>query len=278
MKSVLFGPRGARVLQEKVSIVVPAFNESTDIAQNLRAIVETFLRFAPDFEVILVDDGSNDETWRHAAESVCPSPEKIRILRYDKNQGKGFALACGTRYATGKYVVFLDADLDLHPDQVPHLYDVMVAEDADAVIGSKWHPRSKVDYPAWRSFLSRGYYLMVRVLFGLPLRDTQTGLKLFRADPLKHVTARLLSKRFAFDIELLAVMHRFGYKIVEAPVELRSKRSLPRLRMADVWSVLNDTMAIFYRIYLRRYYDRDVSAAQTAHDVREFTAGLTPDH
>jgi glycosyltransferase involved in cell wall biosynthesis len=265
------------LLHEKVSVVVPAFNESADIARNLRAIFATFSSFAPDFEVILVDDGSKDETWRHAAESAFPTPGKVRILRYDRNRGKGYALACGTRHASGRYVVFLDADLDLHPDQVPHLYDVMVAEDADAVIGSKWHPQSAVDYPLWRRLLSRGYYMMVRVLFGLPLRDTQTGLKLFRAEPLKRVTARLLSKRFAFDVELLAVMHRFGYKIVEAPVELRSKRPLARMRPSDVWYVLVDTMAIFYRIYLRKHYDRDVTAEAPAPDVREFAAGLTAD-
>lgn len=266
------------MLRDKLSVIVPAFNESAHITRNLASIVETIARFAPNFEVILVDDGSHDETWLRAVDAARLSPGNIRILGYDANRGKGYALTCGTRHATGRFVAFLDADLDLHPDQIPRLYDAMMADHADAVIGSKWHPRSVVEYPAWRRFLSRGYYAIVRLLFGLPLRDTQTGLKLFRAEPLQLVTARLLSKRFAFDIELLAVMHRFGYRIVEAPVELRSKRALARLNLSDAWYVLLDTMAIFYRMYLRRYYDRQVNDHQSSSDVREFVSGLTADH
>lgn len=274
------GPAGSdarHVVRDKVSVVVPAFNESMDIAANLRAIVNTFSTFAPDFEVILVDDGSGDDTAQRATLAADLAPGKIRVLRYDENRGKGYALACGTRRATGALVAFLDADLDLHPDQIPSLYAVMLASGADAVIGSKWHPESKVEYPFWRRVLSGGYYRLVRMLFGLPLRDTQTGLKLFRAEPLKRVVERLLSKRFAFDIELLAVMHRMGYRIAEAPVDLQTKRTLPRLRAADVWYVLVDTLAIFYRLYLRRYYDLAPARSAALPDVRELAGGLAAD-
>lgn len=260
------------MLREKISVIVPAFDESAHIERNLDAIVDAFSRFAPDFEAILVDDGSRDETWLRATQAARRAPGKIRILRYDVNRGKGYALAVGTRHASGTYIAFLDADLDLHPDQIASLYEVMRATGADAVVGSKWHPRSHVIYPGWRRLLSRGYYLIVRALFGLPLRDTQTGLKLFRAEPLKRVTDRLLSKRFAFDVELLAVTHRFGYRIVEAPVDLRQQRELPRMRLRDAWYVLVDTLAIFYRIYLRRYYDAAQPIEDPAPRVREVVA------
>ena len=249
------------VLREKISVIVPAYNESVHIARNIRAIQDAFSTFAPDCEIIIIDDGSIDETWRRAAEADRTGGKSIRILRYERNMGKGYALACGTRHASGQYIVFLDADLDLHPDQVPGFFDLMLRNDADAVIGSKWHPQSRVDYPGWRRLLSRGYYTLTRLLFGLPLRDTQTGLKLFRAAPLKAVVPRLLAKRFAFDIELLTVMHRSGYRIVEAPVDVKFRRSLPRLNLSDAWYVLVDTMAIFYRVYLRRYYDRNAPAS-----------------
>jgi glycosyltransferase involved in cell wall biosynthesis len=251
------------LLEHTVSVIVPAYNESKDIAANLRAIVDALRGHATKLEIILVDDGSRDQTWRHAAQTM-RDDVVVRVLRYERNQGKGYALACGARHATGEFVVFLDADLDLHPDQVPGFFDVLFATNADAVIGSKWHPQSRVEYPRWRRVLSHGYYAMVMLLFGLPLRDTQTGLKLFRARLLEAVVPRLLTKRFAFDVELLAVAHRMGFKIVEAPVRLQFRRDVPRLRWSDSWHVLVDTLAIYYRMYLRRYYDASPAAARTA--------------
>jgi dolichol-phosphate mannosyltransferase len=261
-------------MSEKISVVIPAYNESTHIAENLRTIAASVASFAEDFELLVIDDGSIDETWRRAAESDNSGRGTIRILRYANNMGKGYALALGARHATGQYTVFLDADLDLHPHQLPRFFDVMRRSDADAVIGSKWHPSSKVSYPWWRRLLSRGYYGFVYLLFGLPVRDTQTGIKLFRSAALARVVPRLLAKRFAFDVELLAVMHRMGYLIAEAPVELQFQRALPRLRLMDVWYVFVDTLAIFYRLHLRRYYDREPAAEnEQSSDVLETRAG-----
>ncbi|HKW44507.1 MAG TPA: glycosyltransferase [Candidatus Eremiobacteraceae bacterium] len=261
------------MLEQKVSVIVPAYNESLAIAANLGAIVDALSPHAPHLEIIVVDDGSRDQTWRFAADTIVRSAAAVRILRYERNEGKGFALACGARHATGEFVVFLDADLDLHPDQVPRFFDILFATGADAVIGSKWHPQSRVEYPAWRRILSHGYYTIVRLLFGLPLRDTQTGLKMFRARLLKRVVPRLLTKRFAFDVELLAVAHRMGFKIVEAPVRLQFRRDVPRLRWHDSWHALVDTLAVFYRIHLRRYYDREpVSAPSSLVNVLEVAA------
>jgi glycosyltransferase involved in cell wall biosynthesis len=250
------------VLRGKVSVIVPAFNESSHIDRSLGIILRSIAKFAPNNEVIVVDDGSHDDTWRKAAAEVqrCGSAN-VRILRYERNLGKGHALACGTRNATGEFIVFIDADLDLHPDQIPRFFERMFSSHADAVIGSKWHPLSDVDYPRWRRLLSLSYYGLVRSLFDLPVRDTQTGLKLFRAAPLKFAVECLLVKKFAFDIELLAVMHRFGNRIVEAPVRLQFARDVPRLNWADGWYAFVDTMAIFYRMYVLRYYDRERRAA-----------------
>jgi glycosyltransferase involved in cell wall biosynthesis len=244
------------LIEQKISVIIPAYNESKDIAANLRAVVAALSPFAPHLELVVVDDGSVDQTWQQAVSACDVQNAEVRVLRYERNQGKGYALACGALRATGDFVVFLDADLDLHPEQVAGFFDVMFRRSADAVIGSKWHPQSVVEYPPWRKILSRGYYGVVQMLFGLPVRDTQTGLKIFRATLLQAVVPRLLAKRFAFDVELLAVAHRMGFRIAEAPVLLRPQRDMPRLRLHDVWFVLVDTLAIFYRIYLRRYYDR----------------------
>jgi hypothetical protein len=146
--------------------------------------------------------------------------------------------------------------MDLHPEQLADFFDIMENRNADAVIGSKFHPESQVDYPPTRRLYSFFYYLLVRSLFGLPVRDTQTGIKLFKRAVLDRVLPRVLVKRFAFDLELLANVHHFGYRIAEAPVTLNFQRICSRLRLPAVWNVFVDTLAIFYRMRILRYYDR----------------------
>ncbi len=243
-------------LDGMVSVIMPAFNESAHILGNLKEVVATLGTFGCDYEVILVDDGSSDNTYLQAAKILVDHPEFVRIVRYDVNQGKGNALMAGCSHAKGDYLVFLDADMDLHPSQLPRFFHIMRSSGAHAVIGSKRHPESNVNYPWHRQIYSVGYYALVRLLFGLPLRDTQTGLKLFRRELLDDVFPRVLAKRFAFDIELLSIAHSLGYRIVDAPVRLEFQRPMGRITMRQVWVLALDTLAIFYRLRLRRYYDR----------------------
>jgi glycosyltransferase involved in cell wall biosynthesis len=239
-----------------LSVIVPAYNESAAIFHNLSEVIETLQRLGFDFEVILVDDGSVDQTFLHAAQLLGTyEGGKVRVVRYDVNQGKGNALMCGAGYANGDYIVFLDADMDLHPKQLPRFFEIMEATGADVVIGSKRHPESNVNYPAIRRLYSVVYYLMIRVLFGLPVRDTQTGLKVFKTNVLRDVFPRILVKRFAFDIEVLTNAHRLGYRIVDAPVTLEFRRGTGRVKLSDAKLIFLDTLGIFYRMHIRRYYD-----------------------
>ncbi|MBV8172902.1 MAG: glycosyltransferase [Candidatus Eremiobacteraeota bacterium] len=243
------------MLGGKISVVMPAFNEAENIVKNLRETVDTLTQLGYDFEVIVVDDGSGDDTWMAATGSLLDHHSNVRVLRYDQNEGKGNAVMRGTAVATGDYIVFLDADMDLHPAQLPVLFDIMLNEDADIVIGSKLHPGSRVNYPRSRRIATTAYYGLVRRLFGLPLRDTQTGLKLFKAQVLRRVFPKVLVKRFAADIEVLVVAHSLGYKICEAPVTLVFQRRFGRIKPSDVFMIFKDTLAIFYRLKILRYYD-----------------------
>lgn len=244
------------MLKGKLSVVMPAYNEAAFIESNVAETVQTLVDLGYDFEIIVVDDGSADDTHLSAVRVRGEYPRRVRVVRYERNQGKGNALTCGARYASGDYVAFLDADMDLHPRQLSALFDVLEREQVDAVIGSKRHPLSDVNYPAKRRIYSNAYYLLVKTLFGLPVRDTQTGIKLFKADLLHNILPRLVVKRFAFDIELLANAHRRGYKICEAPVKLEFQRIFDRIRIPDVWKILVDTAAIAYRMHILRYYDK----------------------
>jgi hypothetical protein len=132
--------------------------------------------------------------------------------------------------------------------------------DCDAVIGSKRHPMSNVHYPFFRRFQSSIYQLLIRVLFHLKLRDTQTGLKLFKRKVLEDVVPLLAIKRFAFDLELLVVARSLGYrKVMEAPVDLDYQFE-STVNPQAVFNVLWDTAAIFYRLRILRYYARQLAA------------------
>lgn len=243
------------MLSGKISVIMPAFNEAVHIQKNLRETVDTLAGLGYDFEVIVVDDGSADDTSRAAGDSLVEHYSNVRLLRYDRNEGKGNAVMRGTAIATGDYIVFLDADMDLHPEQLPAFFDIMARDSADVVIGSKLHPGSNVNYPLSRRIATMGYYTIVRLLFGLPVRDTQTGLKLFKAEVLRRVFPKVLVKRFAADIEMLVVAHALGYRVCEAPVTLRFQRRFGRIRLRDIKDILQDTLAIYYRLNILRYYD-----------------------
>jgi glycosyltransferase involved in cell wall biosynthesis len=252
-----------------LSILMPAYNEATSIAENVCETVETMHELGIDFEIVVIDDGSMDGTHAAASNALRAWPDHVRVVRCNRNEGKGNARICGALYSRGEYVAFLDADMDLHPEQLASFFAIMKSSDADAVIGSKFHPDSQVDYPLLRRIYSFFYYVLVRTLFGLPVRDTQTGIKLFKRSVLEHVLPRILVKRFAFDLELLANIHHFGYRIVEAPVCVNFQRVCSRLRLPAVWNVFVDTLAIFYRMRILRYYDRTERVVQT----RERVAG-----
>lgn len=246
-----------------LSAVVPSFNEAVGIRRCLEETVEALEALGFSYEVILVDDGSQDDTSARARETARNLPH-VRLIETGTNLGKGAALVRGTEAARGELVLFMDADLEVHPRQVALLHKTLVDESADAVIGSKLHPDSRIDYPRGRRVLSLGYYLLVRVLFGLPVRDTQTGLKLFRAEALREVVPRLLVKRFAHDLEALVALHRVGYRIVEAPVIVTRERAYPRIGRSDVRRIAQDTAAIWYRTYIRHWYDRPPGKIEAA--------------
>ena len=124
------------------------------------------------------------------------------MLQYEDRRGKGYALRHGLAQTTGDIVAFIDSDMELHPDGIGPLVELVEAG-ADVAIGSKRHPDSKVHYPLFRRFQSAVFQQLVRVLFNLNLTDTQTGLKVFRGDLVRPLAAAIKTDGFAFDLELL---------------------------------------------------------------------------
>lgn len=240
----------------RISVIMPAYNESPHIYKNIIETSSVFEKTKRDFEIIVVDDGSTDSTYDEAKRAA-GELKNVKVVHYADNNGKGNALKEGFKSATGDYVVFLDSDLDLHPMQLHRLFRIMRNRRADVVIGSKHHPKSQLDYPAGRKVISRVYALILKALFGLPLRDTQTGLKVFHYEVLKRVFPKVLSKRFAYDLEILVNAKRLGYRVTESPVVLNFKRPKKwgRIGLRDMYRTGMDTLAIFYRLRLLKYYD-----------------------
>lgn len=233
----------------KVSVVMPAYQKENVIREAINRVDRSLKGIS--HEIIVVDDGSTDDTFNEARKA------RAKVLRHTKNCGKGNALKYGSFFAKGDLVAFVDADLDLNPDQLQGFVEILMKENADIVVGSKRHPDSFVDYPYHRKFLSDAYYyLFARLFFGLDVRDTQVGMKLFKRKVLLQVLRKILCKRYAFDMELLVNANHLGYRIVEAPVKLEYRFTGTGVNYKAIWHMFVDTAAIFYRLRITRYYDR----------------------
>ncbi len=240
-----------------VSLIIPAYRQEKTIAEDLLTIKGVLDQLRYDYEMIVVVDGRIDKTFEKA-EKLASS--KVKILGYDTNHGKGYAVRYGMRQAKGSIVGFIDSGMDLNPNGLSILLERFEWSDADIVIGSKRHPESKVTYPFLRRIISFFSQMFIRILFGLNVRDTQVGIKFFKRKVIKDVLPRLLVKRFAFDIEILVVALHLGYrKIFEAPIELHYNFGNSIISQSLISAILKtfwDSLAIFYRLKIIHYYDK----------------------
>lgn len=240
----------------KVSLIIPAYKQAKTIRNELIHIREVMEKLRYDYEIIVVVDGKIDKTFENANKV---KSSKIIVTGYEHNHGKGHAIRFGIARATGDIIAFIDAGMDLNPNGLSLLLEHFEWYNADIIVGSKLHPVSKVTYPFIRKVFSFGYRTIVRLMFGLTIKDTQVGMKFYRREVLEDVLPRLLVKTYAFDVEILAVAYHLGYKrIFEAPVEIYLNVTTSIISKG-IWKIifhmLLDTSAVFYRLKILRYYD-----------------------
>ena len=243
-------------LNGMLSIVMPAYNEEKLIYHSIMETLRIVEKFVPELEIIAVNDGSKDNT-KAEIERAIKQDSRVRMVSSEKNRGKGNAIIAGVSQVEGKYVAFVDADLELNPSQLEGYLKKMLDDNKDVVIGCKFLKDSKLDYPFKRKVISMGYYIMLLVLFHLNVKDTQPGLKVFRVEAIKPVAHLIRTSGFAYDIELLVAIHRRGFSIAQMPVEVVYVRDsgVKRIGMKDIWQAFCDTWAIFGRVYFKHYYD-----------------------
>jgi len=262
-----------------LTIIVPFFNPGARFGPHLSDITDVLATTGKSFEVIAVSDGSTDGSQLAASLGHA----QVRLITLPQNRGKGAALRIGMAEARGTYVGFIDADGDLPARLIPSLVAITQDDRPDIVLGSKRHPDSEVVYPLMRRLYSVTYQALIALLFRLPIRDTQTGLKLIRRETMTAVVPRMVEKRFAFDLELLVVARHLGYRrFVEAPVVI-GQRFTSTVSLRSVKGMIQDTLAIFYRLRILHFYDQapprrvpELEYVPGTFDIHDGAAGAEP--
>ena len=240
---------------------MPVFNQAETIADNSRSSGNALQEsLGETFELIVVSDGSIDETEERVLEARA---ENVRTIHYDRNLGKGYAVKIGALEGRGRWIAFIDADLDLHPRACPSF-------------SASRRPSGSTSRSARSATPSRTSTIRARAgrragstssscasSFGLDVRDTQVGMKLFRREIAEEVIPLLVVKRYAFDLELLAVSRALGFRrIRELPVTLDYQFTGSGVRSLAVLHALVDTAAIFYRLRILRLLPAQAAAAR----------------
>ncbi|MCS7254242.1 MAG: glycosyltransferase family 2 protein [Armatimonadota bacterium] len=204
-----------------LSIVIPAYNEERRLPQTISCIVEYVRRKQLSCEIVVVDDGSSDAT-SDVAISVAGSLSftPLRVLRYQPNMGKGYAVNRGVLSSSGRFVLFTDADLSTPIEETEKLLQPLLNGYCDIAIASRALAGSElpVRQPLFRELMGRAFNVVVQALLLPGIRDTQCGFKCFTRQAAQDVFIRQRTFDFAFDVEILYIARKLGYRIVELPV------------------------------------------------------------
>lgn len=225
----------------RVSVVMPAFNESRRIADSLRAVLDFLARQDYAWEVVVVDDGSSDETARIVEELAGGRPG-IRLLRLP-HAGKGSAVRAGMLAARGELLYMCDTDLSTPIEEIERF--LSACHDCDVAIGSREATGSiRIDEPWRRHALGRVFNKLVQLLVLPRVEDSQCGFKLFRAGPARELFSRQTIEGFGFDVELLYLARKLGLDVREVPVTWRYQSGSKVRPLRDALRMLGDVVRI----------------------------------
>lgn len=205
---------------QSLSIIVPAYNEQQRLPATLSTLAAYLdARSLPFAEVLIVNDGSRDNTAAVARDFASRDP-RFRLLENPGNRGKGYAVRHGMQLAQGDWILFSDADLSAPIHELDTLWSAVHSQSADGAIGSRALDRSLIGVrqSAFRETSGKFFNLVMRLITGLPYRDTQCGFKLFSRAAALAVSSRQQIEGFGFDVEILFIAKLHGFRILEVPV------------------------------------------------------------
>lgn len=237
----------------KYSIVIPAYNERARILATLKSVVETVRAHQWSAEIIVVNDGSTDETAQLVRDFALAAPE-VQLMNNPRNCGKGYSVRSGLLHALGEIVMFTDADLSAPINEAERLFEA-IAQGADIAIGSRWLATSRQTHrqPLYRQVFGRVFNALTRAVMRLPYADTQCGFKAFTRSAAQTVFQLQTIERWGFDPEILFIARKRGYRVTEVPVswahDARSRISYLR----DGLQMLKELAIVRWNALMGRY-------------------------
>jgi glycosyltransferase involved in cell wall biosynthesis len=234
-----------------VSIIMPVYNGGAEVADNLRFAISKFESLLPSFQVVVVDDGSTDGTYSLLSKL---KDDRVTVIGYPANMGKGHALLYGFQYATSDKVVFADGDMQASPCDLKKYLSSL--DHADILVSSKRVFGARVNASATRNFLSLGFNLFVKMLLPVTVSDTQAGFKAFRRSALAKILPLVSVKKYAFDVEILVGARLLNMKIAELPAVVTLQDGFGKRHM---FRMFVDLLGIAYRLRLKHWYQDNIA-------------------
>lgn len=236
----------------ELSVVLPAFNEADHIVKVIQRLVESISGVAKSFEIVIVDDGSFDGT-ADKVKSLSILNSSIVLVRNARNMGKGAAVKHAAGFVRGEVVVLLDADMDIDPAVLASYMEAL--KKYDLCIASKRHPKSDYNAPVARKFLSLGFNMLTRLMTGVTVADSQAGLKAMKRTHFQRIMDMVAVKRYAYDVEMLAVAQLLNLKVAELPIRIEQNS---RFDTRAIVYMMIDLLGIAYRLRIIKWYQKNL--------------------
>ena len=232
-----------------LSIIIPAYNEEALIVNTLESLRSYMTAQAEQYEIIVVDDGSQDKTVNCVQEWQKRSGTSLRLLSNPKNMGKGFSIRHAVMGSRGRYVIFIDADLPYELDAIDNFLSAL-KNGFDLAVGSRVLPGSEVrGVPLYRYAAGQIFSWMVQAILFSGLPDTQCGFKSFKSEAAREIFRRTSINGFGFDVEMLFVARKLKFTIQPVPVHMIEHRQRSRVRL------VNDSLKMFANLFMVRWMD-----------------------
>lgn len=235
-----------------LSIIIPAYNEENRLPQTLKSLNQYLKLQSYNYEIIVVNDGSLDNT-AAIARKLLPEIKCLRLLDIKKNRGKGYAVKQGVLNARGRYCIYLDADNAISLDQIENFWPY-IKKGYDIALGSIEVKGAKIiDDTRWyRRFLGKLSKYIIRFLTGWEVHDSQRAFKLLSADKAKNIFSKVTIERWGFDIEVLAIAKKLNYSLKELPVTWINPGG-SKVSLCGYWTTLKELLKIKYNLLTGKY-------------------------
>ncbi|RZB37650.1 MAG: hypothetical protein SRB2_00752 [Desulfobacteraceae bacterium Eth-SRB2] len=251
-----------------ISVIIPVYNEERRIGESLLKIRYYLTRTALDYEIIVIDDGSTDNT-KQVLKRYCPDITNFKIISYPINKGKGYALRQGVSASIGEIILLTDADLSTPIEELAHMLHLISSSEYDVVIGSRALKTSMTikKQPWWRQGMGKVFNRFVKLIVLNDFHDTQCGFKMFSGKTARSLFKDARVNRFAYDVEILAMAVRKGFKVLEVPVKWINSPASKVNPVCDSLQMLYDLAKISWRQCLNQYDSSYIKARQDCLDL-----------